>query len=202
MKKDYKEWHFLILALQVVFVLLGVLNAAYQFVTHVATPGLTAALDSATCIVTVAAYISLAVYAVWGYKHSIVPYRIAITMYYTMLIAQGLRVLLAGEYNDAKVLLLVLIAIKLPLLIAYDNTFKKHKKAALILGAIILALSLFGAVSHVAGIENIDAANAAAELPFAEFWIASALYTVYLSRCHWSASGKQTVDFFSIEEDE
>lgn len=141
-------------------------------------------------------YVSILIYTFWGFEHSIVPYRCAIIAYYVTVSASLVRTLDA-EPEKTAALKTVAVALEIVLLIlmtGFDNTFKKHKKAAKILGWILIAAELGRTVLTLIVSSSKDVSEIAALQPSGRLIAIAALVVTYLARCHWSKNGK--IDFF------
>ena len=188
---DYKKQHVTIMVIQAVLITLGIGNVIYQFFINLPNIATGTAAIQSPYITTLFAYLAMIVYAFWGYKHSIVPFRLSVTAYEISLGIVLSRLIETGLKNVQPYVTLQ-TAVLLALALIFDNTFKKHKKAALISGGCIIALEISRSVVIFAMLIGSGAsiAEIASAQPLDNFLLVSALYITYASRCHWSTFGK------------
>lgn len=188
---DYKKQHVTLMAVQSVLIALGIGNVIYQFFTNFTSVISGIEGIESPYITTFLAYIAMIVYAFWGYKNSIVPFRLSITAYEVSLGIVLSRLIETGLKNVPFYVTLQ-TALLLVLALVFDNTFKKHKKPALISGGCMVALEISRSAVIFATLIGSGAsiAEIAAAQPLENFFLVSALYVTYASRCHWSTFGK------------
>ncbi len=188
---DYKKQHVTIMAIQSVLIALGIGNVIYQF--FISLPNMFSGADGiqSPYITTFLAYLAMIVYAFWGYKNSVVPFRLSVTAYEVSLGVVLSKLIETGLKNVPFYVTLQTAAL-LVLALIFDNTFKKHKKAALISGGCMIALEISRSIVIFATLlgSKASVAEIAAAQPLENFFLVSALYITYASRCHWSTFGK------------
>lgn len=187
-KKVYEPVHIALIIIQSILIIVGWSSVSFQLVKDADKMSV---IDGSMLVLSCLAYLFIMVYAVWGYKKSIVPYRLAISAYYASLISQVLNEV--GKEN-ADITRIVLGLACIGFLVAFDNTFKKRKTPALILGSFLMLSEL--AISFV----RIFIGKEASIRPFSGFILACAILVTYVSRCHWSANGKE--DIFEDDDDD
>lgn len=191
---SYEPVHIAVIIIQALLIIVGWGSASFQLMKNIDGGVLKAsAQNGTTYLLSCVAYLFIMVYAVWGYKKSIVPYRLSITTYFASLVVQTVR---AVDVEKPDIAAIAVLLACIGFLIGFDNTFKKHKTAALILGTLLMLTELGMSCIKIFVYENASFGST----PFAGFILASAVLTTYASRCHWSANGKE--DIFDDEEDE
>lgn len=139
------------------------------------------------------------IYAVWGYNNSIVPYRLALTTYIIAAVIKMDRLVTGGLTEEWMLPTAILLGSAVAFTVIFDNSFKKHKKAAIFFGVLMMLTELARGILYVvyAVHDGMTTDMISAEQPFAAFLTISALVITYIARCHWSYGGKVSL----FEED-
>ena len=200
--KNYKLKYFILLCVQAVFILICLGNTLAQIISPAKNMTYVPSGYYVSYLLNMLICFWVIIYAFWGYNHSIVPYRIALTTYIISAMVKLVRLIDGGMQETWMKPTAYLLALGILLTIIYDNTFKRYKKPALVFGVLLVLTELARGIIYVAySVGNGEDSGAIlAEQPFAAFLAVSALVASYAARTHWSLGGK--VDLFEDEEEE
>ncbi len=190
MKNKYERNQQILLILQGFLIIFGLTNTLFQLCTNTGSTS-EGMLNGLVYLAVIALYVFVLVYAFWGYRKSVVPFQLAIAAY--MLVAgMTMTANIAATETPESVMLRVFAEV---VLIALSFVFlaiaKKHKKPAIIVGAVLvlieLLITIFGCIAAFAQGGFI---TVAAQQPFAGFIAMGAIFITYCLRTHWSNNGK------------
>ena len=191
MDASYKKNHMILLIVQAFFILLGLINAVFQTFLHFGDKVDVSVSNFATYGLSFFTFTFILIYAMWGYAHSIVPYRLAMYGFYTTTLVKLLRIQLAGQEGGTWTKIAVpLMVITLLLVVLFDCTFKKYKQFAIVTGLLLVAVTLALGIAEIVTHAGMSTPDILSLQPLSAFLITSAIVSTYLSRCHWSKNGK------------
>lgn len=195
----YKTRHTLLLIVQWLFLAVGLLSTGRAIVTewgHIIEAGMT---NGVPYLLNFLQILAVLVYAVYGYKRKPIYYNVCLSLHEFALMARTMQFIANREdtahliTNRFGTVCSLLCIAALILTFAYANTYKKHKKAALILGAILFIGQLIYSVAGLLVTLQLYPGQPQKIIEsqiFVSFFACGAMLISYAVRTHWSLQGK------------
>ncbi len=196
-RENYKVQHTLLLFEQWLFLVVALFATGYEIVTGFGHVLADSKLNGIPYILHFLWVVSIIIYAAFGYKKKPVYYNACITLYEFSILFNIVYPMLVDTASAERTVFSIISVILLLLVFAYANTFKKHKKIALVLGGTIALTELLYGVFQLISLLQAHPSRPIVVVEhqvFVQFFAAVAMLTGYVVRTHWSLGGKPGAD--------